>query len=77
MNDFIIFDKPLKVNWVKRLCLDFEDPWRYILVTLLPNAGGTHLLNCNYDYNLLNLSEDHPRHHSLLRPLATEIIVMT
>ena len=28
MNNFIIFDKAIKVNWVKRLCLDFEDLWR-------------------------------------------------
>ena len=32
INDFVIFDKPLKLNWVKRLCLSdhLDTPWRYI-----------------------------------------------
>ena len=30
MKDFVIFDKVLKLNWVRRLCSNQDAPWRYI-----------------------------------------------
>ena len=30
MKDFAIFDKALKLNWVKRLCSDHDAPWKFI-----------------------------------------------
>ena len=30
MKDFTLFDKALKLNWVKRLCSNSDAPWQYI-----------------------------------------------
>lgn len=30
MKDFVIFDKVLKLNWVRRLCSNQDAPWQYI-----------------------------------------------
>ncbi len=61
MKVFAIFDKALKLNWVKRLCSDHDAPWKYISTSLLANVGGTFLFQCNYDCKLLCLSEQLPR----------------
>ena len=67
MRDFSLFDKALKLNWVKRLCSNSDSPWQYIPKSLLADVGGTELFKCNYDYNLLDL-DNH------LRPFYREII---
>ena len=48
MKDFSLFDKALKLNWVKRLCSNSDAPWQYIPKSLLANVGGTELFKCNY-----------------------------
>ena len=48
MKDFVIFDKALKLNWVNRQCSDHDAPWKYIPTSLLANAGGAFLFQCNY-----------------------------
>ena len=60
MKDFSLFDKALKLNWVKRLCSDSDTPQQYIPKSLLADVGGTELFQCNYDYNLLDLENHLP-----------------
>ena len=60
MKDFSLFDKALKLNWVKRLCSDSDAPQQYITKSLLADVGGTELFKCNYDYNLLDLDNHLP-----------------
>jgi len=55
MKDFDLFDKALKLTWVKRLCSSSDAPWKYIPKSFLSNFGGTELFQCNYSYNLLEL----------------------
>ena len=40
MIDFSLFDKALKITWVKRLCSDDSGPWKLIPLSLLSNLGG-------------------------------------
>ena len=56
MKDFFIFDKALKLTWIKRLCSDSDAPLKYIPKSFLANVGGTELFKCNYDYNLLDIN---------------------
>ena len=60
MKDFSLFDKALKLNWVKRLCSNSNAPWQYIPKSLLTDVGGTELFKCNYDYDLLDLNNHLP-----------------
>jgi len=62
IEDFTLFDKALKLNWVKRLCSNSDAPWQYIpkLLLSLANVGGTELFKSNYDYNLLDLDKHLP-----------------
>ena len=57
MKDFALFNKALKLNWVKRLCSNSDAPWQYIPKSLLANVGGPELFKCNYDIGHLNLSK--------------------
>ena len=43
MKGFTLFDKALKLNWVKRLCPNSDAPWQYIPKLLFANVGGTEL----------------------------------
>ena len=56
MKDFVLFDKALKLTWVKRLCSTSDAPWKYIPKSFLSTVGGTDLFQCNYDYNRLDLT---------------------
>ena len=60
MKDFSLFDKVLKLNWVKWLCSNSDAPWQCIPKSLLAGVGGTELFECNYDYNLLDLHNHLP-----------------
>ena len=60
MKDFVLFDKALKLTWVKRLCSDSKAPWKYIPKSSLSAASGTELFQCNYSYNLLDLNGSLP-----------------
>ena len=57
MKDFSLFDKALKLNWVKQLWSNPDAPWQYIPKSLLTNVGELDLFKCNYDINKLNLSK--------------------
>ena len=57
MKDFALFNKALRLNWVKRLCSNSDAPWQYIAKSLLANVGGPELFKCNYDIGHLNLSK--------------------
>jgi len=54
MKDFVLFDKTLKLTWVKRLCSDSDAPWKYIPKSFLSTVGG--IFQCNYDHNFLDLN---------------------
>ena len=54
MRNFSLFDKALKLNWVKWLFSNSDAPWQYIPKSHLADVGGTELFKCNYDYNLLD-----------------------
>ena len=56
MIDFSLFDRALKICWVKRLCSEGNQPWKIIPLRLLSNVGGTLLFycNCNVEYLTLN-----------------------
>ena len=49
MIDFSLFDKALKITWVKRLCADDSGPWKLIPLSLLSNVGGKLLFQYYYD----------------------------
>ena len=55
VKDFVLFDKTLKLTWVKRLCSESDAPWKYIPKSFLYIVGGTEIFQCNYDYNSLDL----------------------
>ena len=41
---------------MKRLCSTSDAPWKYIPKSFLSTVSGTDLFQCNYDYNLLDLT---------------------
>ena len=51
--DCSLFNKALKLNWVKRLYSDSGAPWQLIPKSLLANVGGLKLFACNYDVDRL------------------------
>ena len=61
MIDFSLFDKALKISWVKRLCSKETEPWKSIPLTLLSNVGGKLLFECNYDIKCLCINEHLPK----------------
>ena len=60
MVDFTLFDKALKICWVKRLCSEGDEAWKLIPLRLLSSVGGTLLFQCNYDTKYLKLSANLP-----------------
>ena len=60
MIDFSMFEKALKITWVKRLCSEHNSPWRHIPLSLLSSVGGNFLFKCNHDINSLCLSHHVP-----------------
>ena len=61
MLDFTLFDKALKIVWVKRLCANDKRPWKFIPLSLLSNVGGNLLSRCNYNIQYLPLDENLPK----------------
>ena len=61
MIDFSLFDKALKIAWVKQLCSDDSGPWKLIPLSLLSNVGGKLLFQCNYDLKYLCINEHLPK----------------
>ena len=57
MTDFTMFDKALKLCWVKGLCSTDDTPWKAIPNSLLSDEGGTLIFHCNYDANCINLDK--------------------
>jgi len=47
MKNFGLFDKALKLTWVKRLCSSSDAPWTHIRSLFLSTVGGTELFQCN------------------------------
>ena len=60
MVDFTLFDKALKISWVRRLCSEGNQPWKFIPLHFLSSVGGTLVFHCNYDLKYLNLSAKLP-----------------
>ena len=60
MIDFTLFDKAIKLCWVKRLCSDEKSPWKFIPTSLLSNVGGNLIFRCNYDVKYLKLNDQIP-----------------
>ena len=54
MIDFSLFDKALKITWVKHLCSDDTWPWKFIPLSLLSNVAETLLFQRNYDIKYLD-----------------------
>ena len=61
MTDFTVFDKALKICWVKRLCATADAPWKAIPNYLLSDVGGTLIFQCNYKTNCLVLNKSLPK----------------
>ena len=61
MIDFSLFDKALKISWVKRLCSKETEPWKSIPLSLLSNVGGKLLFECNYDIKSLCINDHLPK----------------
>ena len=57
MIDFALFDKAIKLCWVKRLCFDEKSPLKFIPTSLLSNVGGNLLFRWNYDVKYLKLND--------------------
>ena len=66
MLDFTLFDKALKIVWVKRLCANDKSPWKFIPLSLLSNVGGNLLFRCNYNVQYLPLDENLPKFYLIL-----------
>ena len=66
MKDFVLFDKALKLTWVKRLCSTSDAPWKYIPKSSLSTVSGTVIFPCNYDYNLLDLTGHLPEFYKII-----------
>ena len=56
MIDFSLFDRALKMCWVKRFCSEGNQTWKIIPLRLLSNVGGTLLFYCNYNVEYLTLN---------------------
>ena len=63
MTDFTVFDKALKLFWIKRLCSTDDAPWKSIQNSLLSNVGGTLIFHCNYEVSCLTLDKSLPKFH--------------
>jgi len=61
MLDFTLFDKALKIIWVKHLCANDKRPWKFIPLSLLSKVGGNLLFGCNYNIQYLPLNENLPK----------------
>ena len=47
--NFSIFEKVLKITWVKRLRSDTNSTWKYIpFISSLSHVAGNFLFKCNY-----------------------------
>ena len=57
MTGFTVFDKALKLCWVKRLCSTDDIPWKAIPNSLLSSAGSTLIFECNYNAKCMNLDK--------------------
>ena len=60
MIDFSLFDRTLKICWVKRFYSEGNQPWKIIPSRLLSNVGGTLLFYCNYNVEYLTLNAKLP-----------------
>ena len=60
MIDLTLFDKAIKLCWVKHLCSDEKSTWKFIPTSLLSNVGGNLLFRCNYDVKYLKLNDQIP-----------------
>ena len=61
MVDFTLFDKGLKISWVRCLCSEGNQPWKFIPLRFLSGVSGTRLVfGCNYDLKYLKLSAKLP-----------------
>ena len=77
MKDFVLFDKALKLTWVKRLCSASDAPWKYIPKSFLSSVSGTDLFQCNYDCNLLDLNGHLPEFYKQIIHHWQKIVSMT
>ena len=77
MKDFVLFDKALKLTWVKRLCSTSDAPWKYIPKSFISAVSGTDLFQCNYDYNLLDLTGHPPEFYKQIIHHWQEIVYNT
>ena len=64
MTDFTLFDKALKLCWVKRLCSTDDAPWKAIPISLLSSVGGKLIFECNYDVKRINLDKSLPKFYN-------------
>ena len=60
MINFTLFDKALKICWVRHLCSEGNQLWKLIPLRYLSNVGETFLFQCNYDVIHLNLNQKLP-----------------
>ena len=61
MIDFTLFDKALKICWVRRLFSEGSQlSWKLIPFRYLSNVGVTFLFQCNFDVKHLNLNQKLP-----------------
>ena len=77
MKDYVLFDKALKLTWVKRLCSNSDAPWKYIPNSFLSTVGGTELFQCNYSYNLLDLKGSLPEFYKQIIHHCQKIVSTT
>ena len=52
MIDFTLFDKSLKIYWVRRLCSEGYQLRKLIPLQYFSNVGGTFLFQCNFDVKI-------------------------
>ena len=57
MINFVDVEKSLKAAWVDRYRSSENNDWCAFLDSMLQELGGSFLFQCNYDLNLLGLTD--------------------
>ena len=74
MKDFSLFNKALKLNWLKRFYSNSGAPRQLIPKSLLANVGGLKLFACNYDIDRINLKSQLPEFYREIIALWQDLI---
>ena len=67
MIDFEVMNTALKIFWIKRAYQNSDSSWKTLTEHFFREQGLSFLLNCRYDFKLLNLNNVPPFCHAILK----------